>query len=155
MRFLYDEVGLLKVFHKSYKDKFHMAQQCSTKLTKIPLYITSILSFTDKQCCHSGNAEDIKVCFWCSQVCLFYPQLVIEDKREVLKFLSDFIDSKLLERLVYYTLEVVEWCLQSLELCRTICVIGKAYSAFNSYTCFLSFFSSLYFPTVRWFLICY
>lgn len=91
MRFLYDEVGLLKVFHKSYKDKFHMAQQCSTKLTKIPLYITSILSFTDKQCCHSGNAEDIKVCFWCSQVCLFYPQLVIEDKREVLKFLSDFI----------------------------------------------------------------
>lgn len=75
MRLLYNELGLLKIFHKSYKGRFHIAQQCSAKLTEILLCLTSILSFKDKQPCHLSAILKVAKCVLVF-TCLFY-QLVI------------------------------------------------------------------------------
>lgn len=75
MRLLYNEVSLLKIFRKSCKGRFHIAQQCSSKLTKIPLCLISILSLEDKQPCQLSAIFKVAKCVLVF-TCLFC-QLVI------------------------------------------------------------------------------
>lgn len=75
MRLLYNEVSFLKIFCKYYKGRFHITQQCSAKLTKIPLCLTSILSFEDKHPCQLSAVLKVAKCVLVF-TCLFYQSVI-------------------------------------------------------------------------------